>query len=246
MTDGERRLRWPNCRNARDLGGLPTADGGLTRRGAVVRGDSLDRLTPEGWRALEAHGVRTIIDLRNDIERDAEPYHCPIPVVHVPVEDDTDGEFIREWRPFSTPHYYGAALARWPERSAAAVRAVAGAGAGGVVIHCGMGRDRTGLVTLLLLALAGVAPGDIAADYELSAAAQRPADMEAMLRLPSRVNPRSLRQLEEDHATERRRRAEVSDRDAILALLASLDVAAYLRGAGVEGRDLAAVRRRLL
>jgi protein-tyrosine phosphatase len=241
----ERRLAWANCANVRDLGGLPAADGTVTRRGAVVRSDSLDRLTGDGWRALEAYGVRTIIDLRNDIERDAEPYTCGCAVVHVPVEDDTDREFVDEWRPFSTPHYYAAALARWPERAAAAVRAVARAGAGGVVVHCGMGRDRTGLVSMLLLALVGVAPETIADDYALSAGG-RPLDIDALLSTPSRVNARSRRQLEEDLATERRRREQLSDHDAILATLATLDVAAYLRHAGVDERDLSAVRERLL
>ena len=63
-----RRLGWPNCVNAPDLGGLPTIDGQMTRWGAVVRSDSLDRLTVAGWRALEEIGVRTVVDLRNDIE----------------------------------------------------------------------------------------------------------------------------------------------------------------------------------
>jgi protein tyrosine/serine phosphatase len=246
VTDRDRRLCWPDCFNARDLGGLPTAGGGTTRWGAVVRCDSLDRLTPAGWQALEGHGVRTVIDLRNDIERDAEPYSCDIPVVHVPVEDDADSEFVAEWRPFSTPHYYAAALSRWPERAAAAVRAVARAGAGGVVVHSGMGRDRTGLVTILLLALVGVPPDVIAGDYELSAAAQPPMDVDAFLANPSRVNARTRRQLEDDLEAERRRRAQASDREAILATLAQLDVPAYLRAAGVEERDVAGVRRRLL
>jgi protein-tyrosine phosphatase len=241
----QRHLVWANCANVRDLGGLQAADGAVTRRGAVVRADSLDRLTVDGWRALEAYGVRTIIDLRNDIERDAEPYTCGLAVVPVPIEDDMDREFVAEWRPFSTPHYYAAALARWPERAAAAVRAVARAGAGGVVVHCGMGRDRTGLVSMLLLALVGVAPETIADDYALSADG-RLLDIDAMLSTPSRVNARTRRQLEEDLATERRRREEMSDRDAILGTLASLDVAAYLRHAGLAERDLGAVRERLL
>jgi hypothetical protein len=54
------------------------------------------------------------------------------------------------------------------ERCAAAVAAVADARPGGVLVHCTIGRDRTGLVSLLLLALVGVAPADIADDYELS------------------------------------------------------------------------------
>jgi protein-tyrosine phosphatase len=48
------------------------------------------------------------------------------------------------------------------------VAAVADARPGGVLVHWTIGRDRAGLVSLLLLALAGVAPADIADDYELS------------------------------------------------------------------------------
>ena len=86
------------------------------------------------------------------------------------------------------PHYYGAALERWPERAAAAVAAVARAEPGGVVVHCGLGRDRTGLVTMLLLALVGVAPQDIADDCELSTSRLPPLDADRLLSNPSRVN----------------------------------------------------------
>ena len=241
-----RHLTWDGCVNARDLGGIPTADGRMTRWGAVVRSDSVDRLTDDGWRALKAHGIRTIVDLRNDVERDAAPYSCELDVVHVAIEDDTDEEFVRRWRPFSTPHYYAAALERWPGRAAAAVRAVARARPGGVVVHCGLGRDRTGLVTMLLLTLAGVAPEDIADDYELSAGRLPPLDSVALLSSASLVNPRTPRQLEDDLATECRRRAARSDRDAVLATLASLDVAACLRTAGLDDDDLTAIRTRLV
>ena len=51
---------------------------------------------------------------------------------------------------------------------AAAVRAVANAPEGGVVIHCAGGKDRTGLVTAFLLHIAGVGTDEIAKDYALS------------------------------------------------------------------------------
>lgn len=241
-----RHLDWPDCSNVRDLGGLPTLDGSVTRRGAAIRSDSLDRLTADGWRALQDYGVRTIIDLRNEIERDAEPYSCDLTMLAVPVEDDTDSEFVARWRPFSTPHYYRAALDRWPTRTAAAVRAFVDAPAGGVVIHCGLGRDRTGLVTMLLLAVAGVGAPLIADDYEMSAGRLPPLDVEALLAGPSNVNPRTGSQLEEDLATERRRRDATTDRQAILELLATVDVEGYLLDAGLTAADIAAARARLV
>lgn len=168
-----RRLTWDGCFNARDLGDMRTSDGRVTRWGAVVRSDSLNRLTSAGWSALKAHGIRTIVDLRNDEELvpDAAPRPAGLTTVHVPLDDIADTEF---WKYLwdngldGSPLYYAPFLERKPERCAAAVMAVARARPGGVVVHCGIGRDRTGLVTMLLLALAGVAPDEIAADYELS------------------------------------------------------------------------------
>ena len=57
---------------------------------------------------------------------------------------------------------------------AAAIRAVADAPEGGVVIHCAGGKDRTGLLTALLLHVAGVGIEEIAADYALSEDRLRP------------------------------------------------------------------------
>ena len=242
----ERHLDWPACANVRDLGGLPTHDGRRTRWGAAIRSDSLDRLTSAGWRGLQAYGVRTVIDLRNEIERDAEPYTCDVTVVSTAIEDDTDTDFVARWRPFSSPHYYRAALDRWPTRTAAAISAFAHARPGGVVVHCGLGRDRTGLVTLLLLALARVAAEDIADDYELSTARLPPLDVDALLAGPSKVNARSRRELEEDLAIERWRREKRSDRQAILELLSSFDVEGYLLDAGLTPSELAAARGRLV
>jgi protein-tyrosine phosphatase len=242
----ERHLDWPGCANVRDLGGLRTAGGQVTRWGAAVRSDSLDRLTAEGWRALEAHGIRTVLDLRNEVERAGEAYACDVTVHAVPVEDDADRDFVARWRPFSTPHYYRAALDRWPVRTAAAIKAFVHASPGGVVIHCGLGRDRTGLVVLLLLALAGVEAEDIADDYELSSGRLPPLDVDALLARPSNVNARTVAEFQQDLATERRRREKKTDRQAILGLLSSFDVEGYLLDAGLTPAELAAARRRLV
>ena len=64
-------LDWEALRNARDLGGLPIAGGGETRFGAIVRSDTLRQLTPTGWSALRGYGVRTVVDLRFQVEIEA-------------------------------------------------------------------------------------------------------------------------------------------------------------------------------
>jgi protein-tyrosine phosphatase len=155
----------------RDLGGIRTTDGRTIRPGALVRARSLDALEDDGWAALHELGVRTLIDLRNDDERASAPAPTGISAVHLPL-DGSDREFWDEWSAdwrFGTPVYYAPHISRFPERSLAVLTAIAYARPGGVLFHCMGGRDRTGMVTMLVLALLGVAAEDIAADYELSA-----------------------------------------------------------------------------
>ena len=235
----ERHLEWEGCFNVRDLGGLRTAEGGETRWGAVVRSDSPDGLTRAGWSALAAHGIRTIGDLRNDDELvpDRAPRPAELVTVHVPLDDSADTEFWTYcWdnELDGTPLYYEPFLARKAERCAAAAAAVARAEPGGVLVHCVGGRDRTGLVALLLLALAGVTPDEIAADYDLSNDC-----------LPARWAARG----EEDQRPIIEgilRRKDTSARTVLLEILASLDAEAYLRSGGLGEGEIAALRARLL
>jgi protein tyrosine/serine phosphatase len=235
----ERHLEWDGCFNVRDLGGLATRDGGCTRRGAIVRADALDGLTDAGWRALAEHGVRTVVDLRNDDERrpDAAPRPRAITTVHIPLDVSEDREFWDIWETgpqFGTPLYYRPHLERFPERSAAVVRAIARAEPGGVAFHCAGGRDRAGQVAILVLALAGVPADVIAADYALSSE-----------RLPARYAARG----EEDQGPlltgwlhERGTTAE----RLVVELVETLDVEAHLLRAGLTPEDLTTLRRRIV
>ena len=133
-----------------------------------------------------------------------------------------------------TPLYYRPFLDRKPGRCAAAVAAIARAERGGVLFHCGGGRDRTGLISLLLLALVGVMPEDIVLDYELSNA-----------RLPPFWAARGWED-QRPAIEEALKRKNTSARALLLDILGSLDVEDYLRSGGLGDDDLAAVRARLL
>jgi protein-tyrosine phosphatase len=139
----------------------------VTRRGALVRSEAVDRLGPEGWAALRAHGVRTIIDLRNDDERTESA--GDVETIQIPLDRlDEDPEFWNDWAngpQFATPLYYGPFLERFPHRIEQVLDAIELAEPGGVLFHCVGGRDRTGLVAIVSLAVAGVAPELIADDY---------------------------------------------------------------------------------
>lgn len=156
----DRHLGWRGTYNARDLGGLPTVGGGVTGRGAIVRSDSLQELAAQGWEEVEAFGIRTVIDLRNESEigADAAPRPASIETVNIPLDVTEDREFWDVWEngpQFATPLYYQPHLERFPERSAAVLRAIVSAEPGGVVFHCQGGRDRAGQISLLALALPG-------------------------------------------------------------------------------------------
>jgi protein-tyrosine phosphatase len=156
--------------NARDLGGLPLVGGGTTPFGAFIRSERPDRVGADGWAALEARGVRAVLDLRQPGERDAHPASVPPGVADLHV--DHDGlEHADFWAGYwenglvGTPLYYLPHLAALPERTTEVLAALADAPPGAVLFHCAGGRDRTGLVAAILLAIAGVEEDAIVADY---------------------------------------------------------------------------------
>ena len=57
--------------NLRDVGGVPTTDGGEIAPGRLLRSDNLQTLTDADVDALLALGVTDVVDLRSDYERDA-------------------------------------------------------------------------------------------------------------------------------------------------------------------------------
>ena len=251
MLPSSRELAWEGCLNVRDLGGHPTADGGKTRYGAIVRSDSVSQLSDAGWKALFDYGIRTVLDLRGDHEReDDPPAELPVEVLHVPFMEANE----REWEEIgeeidaavaaapdvtaSTRDVYLIFLERFAHNVAAAVKAVANAPEGGVVVHCVGGKDRTGLLTAFLLHLAGVSAEDIAADYALS---------------EERLRPRHegwFAAAESDEELERLQRIAQTPAGSMLGVFEALDeryggVAGYLRSAGVSDEELALVRARL-
>ena len=174
------RLDWDGFVNARDLGGMDISGIGRTRRGVVVRSEHPSLLTSTGWSQLVDYGVRTIISLETGgLEGEAalranRPLELPVgielTVRRFPVEDGRDEDFMNTWARtglWGTPLYFADALLRWPSLYGAALTAVAES-KGVVLIHCGRGQDRTGILSMLLLALAGVGPDAIAEDYLLS------------------------------------------------------------------------------
>ena len=172
----DRRLEIEGTRNVRDLGGYTTKDGRSTRWRRFLRADNMDRLSPSSQAALNNYGVKTIVDLRRTSETKNAPnvferskgvaYH------HLPLRVDGDSpvEPLPEdaERFEKMAHSYCANLDAFQDRVQSILKALANSEQG-ALYHCRVGKDRTGMISALLLSLAGV-PGDtVAEDYALSA-----------------------------------------------------------------------------
>jgi protein-tyrosine phosphatase len=241
-------LTWDGCVNVRDLGGHPTEDGGETRFRAVVRADSVRGLSDEGWEALVDYGVRRIVDLRwhEELAEDP-PRELPVEVVHIPLLGGRENAIGREIDALledvrdpavRRSMMYLEFLRRYPENFAAAVTAVARAPEGAALVHCAGGVDRTGLVSALLLRLAGVAPEHIADDYAASEANWAP-------RTAVWID-----EAEDEGEREFRRFLSRMPPEAMLRVLETLDaehggVPGYLRASGIGDEDLERARLRL-
>lgn len=245
-----RSLAWDGCFNVRDLGGLETASGGRTRRGAVVRADNVRRLTVAGWQAALDHGVRRLVDLRFEGERQDDPSPPDgVEVIgvslfgrHDPDAETRIAERLLGSEDAAAVHagFYTRTLAQRPETVAAAVAAVADADdEDGVLIHCFAGKDRTGIVAALLLSVAGVPDEIVAADY-----AESGPNMSALF-------DGWIAAAGDDEQRELRRRLALAERETMLAVLDWLSdnsggAAAYLGEAGLTGGQLALLRARLV
>lgn len=278
-------IRWiglPGVANMRDVGGLPTIDGGVIRDGRLIRSDNLQELRPEAMDHLVHDlGVSDVVDLRTFVELAREgtgPFvgHERVRTSHFTLyADDTERAGIprleaeSDGRPATSPEmpwvvkdrraraagrpgfadpevdhdtrwstHYLEYLTERPDAVLGALRVITEA-PGAVIVHCAAGKDRTGTIVGMALAVAGAHPEAIIADY--AATAER---MEAVLaRL--RTRPAYAAQLAGQTVAQQSPRAETMRR-----LLETLEhghggVIGWLQGHGWTPAETAALRAKL-
>ena len=172
-----RELALDGAFNARDLGGLRTRAGTVVRRGLVYRAGDLARLTAAGADQLSALGVATIIDLRTSAEverRGRFPFEDHgITYWHRPLLDvrATEPEAqLADLPPDVLDQLYRRLATDGSANIGLVLMRLAEQPALPALVHCVAGKDRTGTVIAVLLALLGVPDQDIAADYAVSEA----------------------------------------------------------------------------
>ncbi|KQY58194.1 hypothetical protein ASD11_00550 [Aeromicrobium sp. Root495] len=237
-----RRIPVESTFNLRDVGGYPVGGDAVVARGRLFRSDlpgpASDRLGE-----LTALGLRTIVDLRSDGEREKRPsVAASLPGVtavhgHVGV-----GLLVIEEPALrvSLPVLYEAALRRLGPEIGRAVSALAGPDALPALVHCTAGKDRTGLVVALVLSALGVSDELVAADYAVTQDLLTP-EFFATIDLSTHV-PDGQADVTALHG---------ADASAMLASLAAVrDMAGsareYLLRHGVGAEDLARLERQLV
>ena len=189
----ERLLDVPGVRNLRDVGGFATADGRRVRSGLLYRSGSLSELSPEGAERLAGLGLHTVIDLRSEPEQAHWPDRrhglgfTAVSLPTLPPFEDTSGnpdsavdaaaadaeqEAGAEAVP-STSHTWLEPMYAFMGDIAgsavvACVRQLLTPGTLPALVHCAVGKDRTGVTVAVILSALGVDPTDITDDYTLS------------------------------------------------------------------------------
>jgi len=272
-TSTDRWVRLDGTTNMRDLGGLPTVDGGRTVPGRVLRSDNLQTLTPADVRVLvEEIGLREVVDLRTTAEILMEgrgPLREVPEIVHrhfsllperghhtdvfAVEEDDPLDDLPSGWvesllprqtaahdeaEPPAVRSYLGY-LADRGDHVVGALRALTASAPGASVVHCAAGKDRTGVVVALALAVAGVPHEEIVADYAMTA------DVIDALVAKLAASPTYAEDMDQRDVASHTPRPETMDR-----LLAVLDErfggpVGWLEAHGFRADERAALRARL-
>lgn len=165
----ERRIDLPGCANFRDLGGYPARGGMRLRWRRLFRSDALHGLTPEGVdRVVNELGIGAIVDLRSTGEvgvdgrgqlRDRPPAYHHLPLFDGPLT--VDPESVNRLT-LADRYFLIAERAKVPVARVVTALAECSTPA---VYHCSAGKDRTGLISAIVLGLLGVPDEFIVADY---------------------------------------------------------------------------------
>ena len=238
-----RHLTAEGAYNVRDLGGYPTSEGSSTTWNKLYRSDALNYLTETGWRDLRAAGVRTVIDLRSDLEAQTYAVETPsdIQYAHISLmrqvddlpassfsastsEQDVTGAVDRIIK--SACVDYGEAVRKNIDRCCEVLNLIVDRlDEGAVLFFCSAGKDRTGIIAALALTLAGVPHNDIVVDYMSSAVYNRSGlnkrigTLTDVLKLPESV----LEQVAKDGL-----RSDAETMDGFLDDIADMDIVRLL------------------
>lgn len=172
-----KRLPLTGLVNARDLGGFPTEDGKVTKYGVFIRSELPAELTEADIDFLLNYGVRLSIDVRGEREtKHAPSVLSTVPQIHyenISMFDERAAAGAKGMKPLAKRDFqsWGKTYIEmmengkeWAKKVVMLLAKETGVGH----YHCTTGKDRTGMITAMLLGLCQVADEDIISDYCIS------------------------------------------------------------------------------
>ena len=178
MSQSQRLIDFENCRNFRHVGGYEGLDGAITRPDRYFRSSHLANINWQERERLLDLGVASVIDLRRASERVAHPNALPTNIEELEVEIDVGStryffQALQKGTSAQATHdmmaqSYASYVTEMAPQFASIFNYLADGRDGGVLVHCMVGKDRTGIATALLLTLLGVHRDVVVQDYLLS------------------------------------------------------------------------------
>lgn len=185
------KMKLKKLNNCRDLGGLPTMDGRRIKYGKLIRSSRLYKLPKSTKKALKDYGVTTIVDLRTENEQNEKPRtdingirYVDLPILTTSAAAITNDKSVmkiifneseRIKTEYGTADNYMKAMYCDILLGDAAKDKLKGFidlavnEDGCILWFCNQGKDRTGIISMLLEGLLGVEEKTIVADYVASA-----------------------------------------------------------------------------
>lgn len=188
------RLKIGSIKNIRDAGNYRTTTGKMIKKGKILRSADLSHMTPEDAKQLRNIGINTIIDLRNEDEigdakdqniEDFRYFNCPLPNIGTKESSKRLLEYIKSSVSDEEKAWYATEFMRYEsmkqlyrdvlisDDSIEQLRKIfdilLDENSEGVLIHCSNGKDRTGIVIMLIQFSLGMKEEEILNDYYASA-----------------------------------------------------------------------------
>lgn len=178
---GNRHIKLDGVTNFRDVGGLPTDSKKIMKTGMLFRSDELSKLSDDDLVRIDLLDIKTICDLRTANERkkhlDRLPVKCNVNVINIPLSDQNREVnhfqlFIHlffnnrkiDFEKFIKDHYHKNAFER-TEQINKILTLLSDDKNYPALVHCTVGKDRTGLISALIQLLCGVSRKNVLRDY---------------------------------------------------------------------------------